>query len=427
MGQVMKRKIQVMRWMIWSIAVFYYFYEYIIRVMPSVMSKELMASFDVDAAGFGSLSAAYMYAYAPMQIPVGMLMDRYGARRLLTIGAFMCAIGSFLFAGTPIFFLAQLGRFFTGLGSAFAFVGFVYVCNHWFQGVGIALIVGLGNSLGMLGAVIGQGPLSYVVNHIGWRSTSTIIGFIGLALAATILLLVRNEPKGMQKHEKKPSLKDVIANMKGVIAYKQTWIVALICMTAYLPTVTFAGLWCVPYIQDLYNVDNTTAGYASSMIFIGWLLGGPMLGHYSDLIKKRKPFYVVNSVLLFILFVIIVFYPPPKVYEMFLLLILLGVLASVQLLTYSTVVEINNPEAKGSAVAFTNFVAFIGACVTQPLVGWLLDLHWNGVERGGVPVYTQENFMFALTLFPIAMIFTFIFSLMLKEEHQSDVSDFVAG
>jgi len=389
------------------------------------MSTELMSSFKIDAAGFGSLAAAYMFAYAPMQIPVGVLMDRYGARRLLTIGALLCGIGSLLFAGSPIFFVSQLGRFLTGIGSAFGFVGFIYICNHWFQGQGVALLMGLGNSIGMVGAVIGLGPITIAVNSMGWRATSTIIGFIGIALGIAILLLVRNEPKGMTHGDKKPTMLEVLKNFKEVISFKQTWIVALLSATIYLPTSAFAGLWCTPYIQTLYKVDNSTAGYASSLIFIGWLLGGPMLGHYSDIIKKRKPFYIVNAILLLILFIVIIYFPPPELYEMFILLAVLGVLASVQLLTYSTAIELNNPEAKGSALAVTNFIVFVAACIVQPLTGSMLDWHWNGVERGGIPVFTVENFKFALSTFPVAMILALLFSLMLREEHKYDVYDYV--
>lgn len=421
----MKKKIKALRWIIWSLAVFYYFYEYIIRVMPSVMASELMASFNIQGAGFGALSAAYMYSYAPMQVPVGILMDRYGARRLLTIGAFLCGSGSLLFAASPILFVSEMGRFLTGIGSAFGFVGFIYICNHWFHEKNATLMMGIGNSLGMLGAVAGLGPITYLVNSLGWRGASTSIGFAGIALAIVILLLVRNEPKGMGKIDAKPPMSEVLRNFKDVIANRQTWVIALLSALMYLPTSSFAGLWCAPYIQTLYNVDNKIAGYASSMIFVGWILGCPMIGHYSDIICRRKPFYIVNSILILIVLSFIIYYPPSQIYEMFILLVLLGVLISVQLLTYSSAIELNNPEAKGSAIAVANFTVFMGACIAQPLVGWLLDWHWTGAEQHGIPVFTISNYQFALSIFPIAMILSFLIAIFLKEEHRYDVSDYV--
>ena len=110
-------------WWIWSLAVVFLFYEFFIRVFPTAMVSELMASFNVTARSLGTLSAFYFYAYAPMQIPVGLLMDRFGARKLLTFASLICGIGSILFALTYQLATAELGRFFMGIGSAFGFVG----------------------------------------------------------------------------------------------------------------------------------------------------------------------------------------------------------------------------------------------------------------------------------------------------------------
>ncbi|MCB1084977.1 MAG: MFS transporter, partial [Chlamydiia bacterium] len=91
-----------------------------------------------------------------MQIPVGLLMDRLGARRLLSFAAFACGLGSFLFAASYSIVPAEGGRFLMGIGGSFAFVGMIYVCSHWFPANKLALLVGIGNSIGMLVAFPGN-------------------------------------------------------------------------------------------------------------------------------------------------------------------------------------------------------------------------------------------------------------------------------
>ena len=115
----MKKRYHPLKWVIWTLAVVFYFYEYLIRVFPSVISDELMFAFNVNAVGLGTLSAFYLYAYAPMQIPVGFLMDRFGARKLLTGASIVCGVATLLFSFTENIYLADFYRILMGAGSAF--------------------------------------------------------------------------------------------------------------------------------------------------------------------------------------------------------------------------------------------------------------------------------------------------------------------
>src|SRR5262245_26180778 len=107
-------------WVVCSFGAIFYCYEYILRIFPSVIAEQLSHYFFIGAAGFGQLAAFYYYAYDPMQLPVGLLVDRYGPRKLLASAALVCAVGSAVFI-YPYFVVASFGRFLVGFGSAFAF------------------------------------------------------------------------------------------------------------------------------------------------------------------------------------------------------------------------------------------------------------------------------------------------------------------
>ncbi len=297
----MKRSFSRLRWVILAISILFYLYEFVIRVMPSVMSDQLMESFSLNATGFGILAASYMYAYAPMQLPIGVLMDKYGAHRLLTLGAALCGIGAIFFGMADSLYIAEIGRFLAGGGSAFAFIGFIYICNHWFHGKSVSKIMGIGNSIGLLGAILGQAPTSYVINAVGWRMTSILLGGFGVLLAALIFFVVRNEP-GNHEEEVPVTFTDLWRNCKQIATNKHMWFAAVICGCLYFPTGTFGGLWCAPYLEDTYGISNTIAGYGASMIFFGWLVGGPIIGHVADTLKKKRPLYIFSASIIFFAF-----------------------------------------------------------------------------------------------------------------------------
>ena len=126
-----RRRVGIFPWIVCGLGALFYTYEYLLRISPSVMSSELMAAYGITAGAFGNLMAIYYYAYTPMQLPVGMLMDRYGPRRILTAACAACAVGSYLFASSGHLSVAGVGRFLVGFGSAFAFVGVLKLATIW--------------------------------------------------------------------------------------------------------------------------------------------------------------------------------------------------------------------------------------------------------------------------------------------------------
>ncbi|MEX0961699.1 MAG: MFS transporter [Simkaniaceae bacterium] len=418
----MEKKRCIIRWLIWSFAVLFYLYEYILRVVPSVMVGDLMSSFSVTAGQLGLLSAFYLYAYAPMQIPVGILMDRYGARRLLTFAATVCGIGSFIFGFSSILSYAAFGRLLMGTGSAFAFVGVVYICSHWFESKKLALLVGLANSFGMVGAFCGQGPISYIVDRFGWRETSIYLGVLGFIIAFIIYLVMRNEPKRSKKEikaDKKNEL-STFQKIKVVSRNPRTWINSLIALSFYATTVAFAGLWAVPFLMKKYELSKDVAGFGSSMIFLGWIIGGPIIGHFSDKAKKRKPMLFLFALFCLGAMLGLIYFVNIPVWFVYFLLFSIGFCQSAELLCYCLAVELNPQEAKGTSIALTNFMVFLAGSIIQPLVGYLLDLNWNGAKLNGEPLYSIHDFQIAMLIFPITLALAAIFTLFLKEKRHHE-------
>lgn len=413
----MKESSPFLKWAIWSAAALFYFYEFLLRVSPSVMVPELMQSFGITASSVGILSAFYLYAYAPMQLPVGVLMDRYGVKKVLSIASIACGLGALLFSVAGGLVLASAGRMLIGASSAFAFIAMVYVTSHWFPVKKRAFLIGVANSVAMLGASAGTGPLTRVIHTLGWRECLGLFGFIGILLGIAVYFILKID-RHDESIEKETAKKEshILENVKLVASKKSTWINALAALFFYMTTTAFAGLWGLSFVQTAYGVSKEVAGYAMSMVFAGWLVGGPLTGLISDFLGKREMTIRYGVLGALLCLIPVIYLPSISIYAVYLLLFLVGFFSSAELLSFSLAIELNSAKAKATAAAFTNFLISCGDAVVQPLVGFLLDIHWTGQVENGIRVYETGAYQLALTCLPITLIIAFILLFFIKEK-----------
>lgn len=376
----------------WATGALFFFYAWILRVAPSVMIDELMRDFAVGAAAVGNLSAFYFYGYAGMQIPVGLLMDRFGPRRLMTVAALGCAAGCLLFALAPTLWVLSLGRFLIGATAAFSLVGAMTVAGQWFAPARFALLSGFAMMLGMAGGVFGQAPLRLLVEGLDWRQASLALagGGVLLALAAVATVRDRSRTSG--------GLRQVMTGLAQVGRNRQTWLIAIAGLGTTGPLLGFAGLWGVPYLVLTQGVDRTTAAGVTSMVFIGWGVGAPVIGWLSDRIGRRKLPFVLGLMLTAIAMAGLAWAPGLPLWAVSALCFLCGFGGSGQILGFAAVRELNPPAAAGAALGIVNGVVTGAGALYQPLLGWLLDLAWTGELAGGARVYAPAAYSTAFSV-----------------------------
>jgi predicted MFS family arabinose efflux permease len=241
-------------WLMWGLATFFYAYEVLLQVSPGVMVPELMRDFAVDAATLGNLAAVYFYIYAPMQIPVGVLIDRYGSRRLMTLAAACCALGCFLFATAKVLSLAALGRFFIGFGAAFSAIGCMNIAAVWLPIKRFALLTGLMLTAGMLGGIAGETPLAVLIEHVGWRYSLLLLAVVGMILTVLMYIFIRDK-KTSTPTTNTSSSSHLLAGLFQVLKQKQAWLIAVYGGLMFAPTSIFSGLWGVPFLMTAYHLD----------------------------------------------------------------------------------------------------------------------------------------------------------------------------
>jgi MFS family permease len=397
----------------------FYCYEYMLRIEPSVMIPELMRQFQVTAASFGLIAAFYYYAYTPMQLAVGILIDRYGARLVLTLAIIACTLGSFFFSTSGSIYVAGLGRFLIGFGSAFAFVGVLKLAAEWLPKHHFALFAGFATALGMIGAMVGDVELSLLVHKIGWRHTLYIGTVIGAILIPVIWLLVRDTPKWRAEHRGvKTSFEATFAGFWQMLKNPQMWYAGIIGCVFFLSLTAFAELWGISFLHRAYHLHHDEAAFACSLVFAGWLIGAPCNGWLSDKGKTRKRPLIIGGILSLLVFMIIIFKPfHISLHLLYGLLFLFGVFSSVQIICFAISRENNPTHVAATAIAFTNFLVMCGGMIFQPLIGRLLDLGWTGEMQSGIRVYSVAAYQHAFMSILICIIAGIILAFIIRETY----------
>ncbi len=378
-------------WSVWGLGAGLFLAGFYQRVAPAVMTRELSADFGLSATALGNLSALYFFSYVAMQVPTGVIADRWGPRRLLTAGALVAAVGTLLFALAPDLAVASAGRLLVGGSVAVAFVGMLKLASHWFAPRQFALTSGMALAVGVAGAVFAGAPLRVAVDRFGWRPVMAASALATLALAAAIWAVVRDDPAerghashfaGRPGHE----TRSVLGGLAEVLRYRNTWLLAVVPGGITGTLLAFAGLWGVPYLTTAYGLSTAEAAGVTSLLMIAWAAGGPAFGALSDRLGRRKPLYAAGMMVVTAGWAAALFFTLP--YALLVaVLVVVGFFSACQMPGFAFAKESVPPPLAGTVSGVVNTGVMVGPMILQPSVGWMLDRAWTGTVQGGARVY----------------------------------------
>ena len=415
-----KQWTKIYPWLVWLLGASFFFYKYLVQVSPSVMTADLMRAFQINAAGLGNLSACYFYAYLIMQVPVGILLDKFSPRYLTTFAILVCGVSTFIFAQVNSLGLACIARAAIGFGAAFAAVSCFKLATLWFSPQRFALISGMCMTAAMLGAVFGQAPLSLLVQDFGWRTALEIVGGLGVILSVIYLITVQDKPESdkrtdLTKHSAAPS--HLFGNLWLILKSKQSWLLSLYSGLAFAPVSVFGGLWGVPFLQQAHHFSASQAAYATSWIFIGFGVGAPLLGWMSDFIGRRKPIMVSGTFLALLSLLVVIYYPHQNMWQLTVLLFCFGFGTSGFFTCFAMIREVFPILLAATVLGFMNMFDSICEALSEPLVGWALDLGWSGATIQGVHQFSTQGYQIALSLMPIYLAISLLLLVFIKETY----------
>lgn len=411
-------------WTIWAIAALFYLAAYFIRVSPAVMTRELMQAFGIGAASLGTLSAAYFYAYVAMQIPVGMLVDTWGGRKLLVGGALATAAGSAAFGLSTHLAAAFLARALIGGATAVAWIVSLKLITHWFPARRFALMSGLTLMLGNLGALVAQVPLRLLVVRFAWRPVTLVSAAIILVFALLAWAWVRNDPAevGLRSFASaavraRPARSGRIRDTLGMFRYRNIWLILFAQGGLLGPVLAFAGLWGPAYLGARFGLTATRAAGVDSVMLLAFALASPLMGYASDRMGVRKPVYLASAIVAAACWSAMFLTAGLNLKGFIVLAGLASFAASACILGFAFAKESVPERHLGAVTGLMNMGNMFGVMLLQPAIGWMLDRFWSGAMAQGTRVYSAQALRVAFSLAVVWALLSVILLVFTRETH----------
>ncbi|MCW5588104.1 MAG: MFS transporter [Legionellales bacterium] len=345
-------------------------FEMAVQVSPSVMAANLMQSLGISAFELGVMSSAYFYSYTSMQIPSGLLFDRFNALTIIVSAVVVCSVGSILFGCVSNFYFGCFARILMGAGSAFAFVSVLVMASKLFESKWFPVLTGITQMLAAFGAMSGQLPISIMVSQTGWRNTMFILGAVGIGLALIISFILRGVDADKTKAEldTKASSTPIRNSLKLIILNPQTWFIGLYACLLWSPMSGFASLWGVPYLEKFDGLTRNSAALYCSMMWLGLAIASPLLGLLSASVKNKVFPLILSSLVGVVSFGVLIEIHLHGIY-LIIVLLLSGAACSGQALSFFLVERNNSKKVRATAIAFNNMAVVTSGAIFQPLIG----------------------------------------------------------
>ncbi len=381
----------------WFLPLSFFALQFILRLWPGLMMQEIMAQFSIDAASFGLLAAFYYYGYAGMQIPMALLLEKFGTRTVIFTFALLCGIGALLFISTNNFYLALLSRFLIGCGSAVGFLGVSKVVSEWFNSAQYSKMIGFSFSVGLLGAIYGGKPLTQLISNHGGHYVGLLLAAcsIGIGIFTYLVLRAPRNPKTAKVNTISLSYFSVL------LSSWKLWVLAMANLLMVGALEGFADVWGVPYLTTAYGFDKSDAALLISFIFMGMLFGGPLLAFLS---KKSGNYAVIEAcgLGLAIVFLGLLSNNINNSWLLGTLFFMIGLMCCYQVIVFAAGATLVPYQYLGVTVAFLNCINMFGGSFFHTLIGKTMDFYWEGaLTEQGLRQYSLQSYQHALLIIPV--------------------------
>jgi len=412
-------------WIVCMSAALFFFYIFIQMLLFNVVGHPLMAEFSLTSTDLGMLSSVYFWGNVVFLLPAGLLLDRFSIKKILIISLTIMLLAILLFSFATSLDIVIIARFLIGATSAFALLTGLRLASHWFPPANMALVTGMITTMGFLGGLVAQTPLTILVGAVGWRHAMQWDVVLGLFFIFIMLLAVKDCPDGHTQaiaDENKTSIAFLFYSIRKALGNPQNWLYGLYTSLLNLPVFIIGAAFGIRYLEQAHNLYKIQASYVTSMVLIGSMIGSPILGWASDKMKARKPLMIIAALLSIVVILAIMYIPNMDLTWLLILFLLLGFFTSAQVISYPAIAESNRPDIIGAGLSIGSILIMLGGVIPLPLFGWLLDMNWNGQTVAGIPFHSIADYQLALWIIPAAFVIGLIAVLIAKETNCKNIT-----
>ena len=376
------------RWIVFILATSLFFLSQFYRTSNAVIASELIRNLSLDTEGLGLMSASFFYAFAITQIPIILLIDKVGPRRLMTCLTLLGILGAVIFSLADSLSLGLFGRILLGVGMACNLMGTFKLLTEWFEPLIFATLTGLVFSIGTFGNIIATTPLVMLVEQIGWRHSYQLIAAVNLVLVLTLYIVVRDRPpqtignaSGM---EPSISFKQAFFNLALLLKERDYWIISLASFVRYGTFAAFQALWAGPYLREVMGYSAVKAGNLILLMTVGMIIGSPFWGAVSDRIFKTRKWIIV--ICLFIVggvaSALMAIPPSVSLIVITVFFFAFGFFSAAGLLMYPHIKDLMPHEMAGATLTGINLFNMLGPAVYLQGLGIMMQALYPEASRG---------------------------------------------
>jgi MFS family permease len=367
--------------------------------VASIMASE---RFEVAAAALSTLAVAQLVVYALMQIPVGILLDRYGSRALLVFGSFVMGLGQLLVAISSELAGAVVGRMMVGLGDAFVFISVIRLVNGWFSGAQATRIQQLVTNTGQLGQAVSAIPFAALLGSAGWNASFVTLAGVSIAAVFIAAIFIANDRDPGSVSKAPPTFKSVILQLGLNVRHPGVRMAFWTHFTLQSAPSVFALLWGYPFLVQGQGIAPAVASLLlSSFVIIGFIVG-PMISAFCARYPQRRSFLVLTTIVgLAAVWSLVILLPGRSpAWLVIALCLVLSVSGPMSMIAIDYVRGFVDKSRLGTATGFVNIGGFLATFTMMFFAGVILDTVKSLNERAGIPsdLYSLEGFRWAMTV-----------------------------
>ncbi|OPY89254.1 MAG: putative sulfoacetate transporter SauU [Syntrophaceae bacterium PtaU1.Bin231] len=368
------------RWTIFSVASLLYVLSMFYRSSITVIAPDLMADLSLSVADLSLASAAFFYAYAFIQIPMGLVLDHAGPKKTMPGSYLLAFVGVLIFAWAESSSLLVLGRLLMGVGMACSLIGTFKILTIWFGPAHFATLSATVISVGSLGTLASTSPLVLSAQRVGWRSTFVLIAFSHLLLAGLLYLVMRGRPIG--DGHAAPSregggnrLAQAVDVFRLIVRKRDFWLISAAGFLRYGIYGAVQSLWAGPYLINVMGCSPLVAGNILFLFNFALILGGPVSGYLSDKVLRTRKWIMVMALwgLSGSLFALAVLPVGSTVAVLATLFTLFGFFGSTGGVLYAHVKELMPLTMVATALTGMNFFVMLGAAIFIQGLGGMMQ------------------------------------------------------
>ncbi len=413
-------KTSFLPWVVVFASSLFFFYEFIHGNMFASIADNIMQDFKLQADKMTYLSSVYYLSNVIFLFVAGMLLDRFSAKKTMLVAMFFCVLSTFLLAYAHSFYVAFFCRFVTGIGSAFCFLGPIRIASRWFPPKRMALVTGAIVTMAMSGGMLAQYPLTKLVNLFGWRESMIMVGWLGVFMFIAMMLWIKDSPHPVIEIARNKI--NLWTTLRRAYFNLQTMRAALYASLMNMSVAVFGAMIGSLYLMQRLQISKEDASMVNSMLFLGAIIGGPLIGWYSDKqgLRILPMKLAATSALLTCLAILFL---PVSISVMAMLFFLLGFFTAAQVISYPLVAESSSPLMTATALSTVSILTQGGYILYQNLFSALLLWQGDMNMTEGVPVYSLEGYQTAAMILPLGLIVALLVIMKLKETYCRQIQE----